>query len=154
MKNKNAYNMKTFLFVIVSILLATSFTTWVDANDSGIKSLVLRTIMQELNKNMQTVTDAISRGDWNQVVKTAPLIADHPQPPLAEKVHILSFAGFDASKFKNFDKQTHQAAKELEEVSMKQDGKGAIAKFATLQNSCLTCHQSFKKAFKEHFYEK
>ncbi len=102
-KNKNTSIWKTSLLGIVAILFSASSGTWADANDSGIKPLVFRTIMQELNKNMQTVTDAISRGDWNQVAKTAPLIADHPQPPLAEKVRILSFAGSDVSKFKNFD---------------------------------------------------
>lgn len=113
MKNANTYNRKTSLFVIVAILLAASSETWADANNNGAKQIVLRTIMLELNKNMQTVTDAISREDGEQMAKTAPLIADHPQPPLSEKVRILSFAGSDASKFKSFDKQTHQAAKEL-----------------------------------------
>ncbi len=132
MKNANTYNRKTSLFVIVAILLAASSVTWADANNNGAKPIVLRTIMLELNENMQTVTDAISREDWEQMAKIAPLIADHPQPPLSEKVRILSFAGSDASKFKSFDKQTHQAAKELEEVVMEQDGKGVIAKFETL----------------------
>ncbi len=76
------------------------------------------------------------------------------QPLIAEKMRMLSFAGSNVSKFKSFDKQTHQAAKELEEVAIKLGGKGAIAKFATHQNSCLDCHQSFRETFKEHFYGK
>lgn len=76
MKNANTYNRKTSLFVIVAILLAASSETWADANNNGAKQIVLRTIMLELNKNMQTVTDAISREDWEQMAKTAPLIAD------------------------------------------------------------------------------
>lgn len=88
------------------------------------------------------------------MAKTAPQIANHPRPPIAEKMRILRFAGSNVTKFKSLDKQTHQAAKELEEIAMKEDGTGAIAKFATLQNSCLDCHQSFRKTFKEHFYGK
>jgi hypothetical protein len=50
---------------------------------------------------------------WEQVAGTASQIAKHPQPPIAEKdAHILGFAGSNVSKFKSFDEQTHQAAKE------------------------------------------
>ena len=142
------------LIVLMTILTAISSATWADENDSAVKPLKLRNIMQKLSINMQIVTDAISREDWEQVVKTAPQIANHPQPPIAEKMHILRFAGSNVNKFKSFDKQTHQAAKELEEIAMNKDGKGVIAQFATLQKSCLACHQSFRKTFKEHFYGK
>jgi len=151
---KDIWLKQVALIVLMTILTAISSATWADENDSSFKPLALKTIMQKLSKDMQTVTDAISREDWGQVAKTAPLVANHPQPPIAEKMRILSFAGSKVSKFKSFDKQTHQAAKELEKVAIKQDGKGAIAKFATLQNSCLDCHQNFRETFKEHFYGK
>ena len=32
------------------------------------------------------------------------------------------------------------------------DGQAVIASFETLQNSCLACHQDFRKPFVEHFY--
>ena len=67
----------------------------------------------------------------------------------AEKMRTVSFVDSDASKFKGFDRQTPQAAKKLGEVPRKQDRNAAIA---TLQGSCLACHQSFAKPFKEHFY--
>jgi cysteine synthase len=100
------------------------------------------------------VTDAISREDWEQVAITASQIDNHPQPPIAEKLRILRFAGSNVIKFNGFDKQTHQAIKELEEIAIKIDGNGAIAQFATLRNSCLACHQIFRNIFKEYFYGK
>lgn len=112
----------------------------------------LRRIMQELGKDMQAITDGISREDWERVAKTAPRIAGHRQPPFAEKVRILSFAGSDASRFRQFDEQTHQGAKALEEESKRGNGQAVIASFAILQNACLGCHQSFRKPFLEHFY--
>jgi len=36
---------------------------------------------------------------------------------------------------------------------VRSDGQAVISSFATLQNSCLACHQSFPKPFVEHFYE-
>ncbi len=154
MKSENVHNVKIPLLVIAATSLFACSGAWANAIDNRTKPLALHTIMEELNKNMQIVTDAISREDWGQMAKTAPQIANHPQPPIAEKMRILSFAGSNVSKFKSFDKQTHQAAKELEEIAMKKDGEGTIAQFATLQKSCLACHQGFRKTFKEHFYGK
>lgn len=66
-----------------------------------------------MGKNMQIITDNIARVDWEMVAKIAPLVADHPQPPLGEKMRILSFVGNDAGKFKGYDEKTHQAAQAL-----------------------------------------
>lgn len=140
------------LFMIVVIFTAAGVATGADADDDGVAPLALRGIMGELNRNMQTVTDAVSRENWEQAAKTAPRIADHPQPPIMEKLRILSFAGSGVQKFKDFNRQTHLAAKHLEEVAGKQDGHAVIAAFAALQSSCLACHQDLRKPFKEHFY--
>jgi len=86
------------------------------------------------------------------VAKIAPWIAEHPQPPLGEKMRVLAFIGTDASKFESHDEITHQAARALEQVAARNDGQGVIAVFANLQNGCLACHQSFRKPFVEHFY--
>ncbi len=124
---------------------------WADGNATA-APMELRRIMQELGKDMQVVTDGIAREDWERVAKTAPKIADHRQPPFAEKMRILAFAGSNAGRFKRFDEQTHQAATALEQAARRGDGQVAIASFATLQNSCLACHQEFRKPFVEHFY--
>jgi hypothetical protein len=39
-----------------------------------------------------------------------PKVAAHPEPPLTEKMRILAYLGADATKFRNFDAQTHEAA--------------------------------------------
>lgn len=122
-----------------------------DAGKEKAKPLVLRKIMQDLGKDMQTVTDGISREDWALVAETAPRIAAHPQPPMGERMRILAFVGSDAGKFKEYDKQTHQAARALEKAAIHSDGQAVISNFATLQTTCLACHQQFRKPFQEHF---
>lgn len=52
------------LVVFMTILTAISSATWADENDSAFKPLALRNIMQKLSKNMQIVTDVISREGW------------------------------------------------------------------------------------------
>lgn len=114
--------------------------------------LALQSIMKELGRNMQAVTDGISREDWMLVEKTAPLIADHPQPPLAEKMRIMSFMGSNMGKFKAYDGETHQAAVTLGQAAANRDAQAVIAAFQTLQTACHACHRDFRKPFVEHFY--
>lgn len=133
------------------ILTCAGSPAWSDTT-AGTQPLELRRIMQELGKNMQDVTAGISREDWALVASIAPRIADHPQPPISEKMRILSFVGTDMGRFKGYDGKTHQAARALEEAAAGGDGNSVIAAFANLQGSCLACHQSFRKPLVAHFY--
>ena len=117
-------------------------------SETAPEPLALQKIMRDMGKNMQVIADGISREDWKLIEKTATLIADHPQPPLNEKIRILTYVGTDVSKFKSHDGKTHEAARVLEESAARKDGYAIIADFATL------CHQSFRKSFQEHFYGK
>lgn len=145
---------KTFFAATVIGLLLVATCTQVLAEDDGkeIKPLALRKIMQDLGESMQTVTDGISREDWQLVLSEAPLIANYPQPPLTEKVRLLRFAGSNVARFKGHDKRTREAAQQLESAAASGDGLSVIASFATLQKSCLACHQDFRKEFVQHFY--
>lgn len=112
--------------IFAAAILAVSITSnglhASEVENSKEEPLVLRQIMIALGKDMQTVTDAISREDWVRVAETASIIADHPQPPFTEKVRILAFVGSDAGRFKQFDKQTHQAATIMEQAAKRGDG--------------------------------
>jgi cytochrome c556 len=114
--------------------------------------LAMRGIMQDLGRHMQTVTLAIAREDWALVEKTAPLIAQHAQPPLMEKTRILRFVGTDMGKYKSHDHITHEAAHELAQAAKNKDGMAVIAAFQSVQTGCYGCHQEFRKPFVEHFY--
>ena len=114
--------------------------------------LSMRGIMQDLGRHMQTVTQAIALEDWALVEKTAPLIAQHPQPPLMEKTRILRFVGTDMGKYKSHDHKTHEAAHELAQAGKNKDGMAVIAAFQSVQTGCYGCHQEFRKPFVEHFY--
>jgi len=115
---------------------------------------VLRTIMRDMGKNMQVIADAISREDWARVARTAPLLADRPQPSMAEKIRLLGFLGTNAAAFRGYDKQTRHAVRALELAAMRRDGNAVISAFARLDGSCLGCHRDFRKPFLEAFQEK
>lgn len=116
--------------------------------------LALQRVMKELGKNMQIVTDGISREDWVLVEHTAHQIGEHPEAPPDEKIRIISFMGSNMGKFKSFDAQTHEAAHEMAEAAQDKNGQSVIAAFQKLQTGCLACHHTFRPAFTEHFYGK
>lgn len=114
--------------------------------------MALTRIMQDLGTDMQGVVDAMAREDWNTAGKLALRIADHPEPPLTEKVRILAFVGTSAGRFRGYDRQAHDAAQALARAAQRRDGAAAIAAFAKVQTACLGCHQNFRASFQAHFH--
>lgn len=116
--------------------------------------LALQGIMKDMGRNMQAIVDGLSREDYAKAERAALAIADHPQPPVGEKIRVMSFIGGSAPRFKAFDGETHDNAKALARASKSGNGEEAIAAFRKLQSSCLACHQVFRQPFQEHFYGK
>lgn len=134
--------------------LVCSMTMQVSATDAPDQTteMALTGIMRDLGKEMQAVTDAIAHENWPTVATLATQIAEHPQPPLAEKLRILAFVGKDTSSFRSYDKQTHEAAQLLAQAARRRDGVATITAFADVQTACLACHQQFRKPLQEHFH--
>jgi cytochrome c556 len=135
-------------------LLASSCLLFAASGAYAAEPLALQKIMKDLGKNMQAITDGISRGDWELVEKTAPLIADHPKPPFGEKLRILGFVGTNMNKYKEYDGETHDQAQAVGKAAKARDGQGVILAFQKLQTGCYNCHSEFRKPFVEHFYGK
>lgn len=117
-------------------------------------ALVLRHIMQDLDKNTRAISHGIEEKDWPLVAKLAALIADHPTPPLGEKVRILTYLGTDALAFRGLDKDAEAAAASVQKAAEKEDGSGVIAAFGRMQSACMACHESYRAPFLQHFYGK
>ena len=141
----------TLLIVLSTTLIVLSVAQVSRANEQA-TPMALRTVMEQLEQNMQSVTSAIAREDWAKVTQLAPQIGSHPQPPLREKMRVLTWLGANAGEFRGFDKQTHEAAEAMGAAAARSDGDAVIAAFAKVQQSCLSCHQSYRTSFKEHFY--
>ena len=141
------------LLSAVCVGIAAGLAAGVASADDA-KPMALRGVMQQLGRDMQAVTGAISQEHWALVARLAPKIASHAEPPLSEKMRILAWLGTDAGKFRGFDEQVHQAADAMGAAAKRGDGQAVIQDFAKVQQSCLACHQNFRKSFQEHFYEK
>ncbi|MFA7625296.1 MAG: cytochrome c [Pusillimonas sp.] len=148
----NILKLPSLLGIFFSVIL-TVFTTNLKAQTVQVEDpMNLRTIMEKLGHDMETVTRAISTEDWLLISKLAPEIAHHAEPPMSEKVQILTWLGTDAGEFRSFDMQVQEAATEMGEAAKQADGQRVIGAFAKTQQSCLACHQSFRQPFIKRFY--
>lgn len=134
------------LIIFTCLLLA---DTGVQASDP----LALQQIMSDMGKNMQTITQGISGEDWGLVEKTATLIANHPQPHFTEKVEILGFIGTNLGRFREYDAQTRNQARNVGKKARTGDGPAVIDEFQRLQVACYNCHGEFRDLFRERFYQ-
>ncbi|HEX5959878.1 MAG TPA: cytochrome c [Rhodanobacteraceae bacterium] len=121
--------------------------------DEPPKPMVLRSVMQQLDRDMQAVTAAIAREDWPRVAALAPKIGEHPAPPLGEKLRILAWLGTDAGKFRSYDTGVREASAAMGDAATRGDGHTVIAGFAKVQQACLGCHQTFRARFVGKFGE-
>ncbi|MHC9511291.1 cytochrome c [Kangiella sp. M94] len=151
-----AASVKTLLISVMiglsSLPMQLNAAETVDETKNDSEPMALRLIMQDLELNMQKIASAIIREDLATVAEIAPLVADHDEPPMTEKMRILSFMGSDAGAFKSLDGVTHDTAMMLKEVAENDDGDAVIKTYADLLQSCVACHQKFKKPFVDHFY--
>lgn len=143
---------RSFFAVSFSVTLATVATALGAQSVEPAKPMALRTIMENLGQDMQAVTGAISKEDWQLVAELAPKIAKHAEPPVSEKMRILAWLGADAAKFRGFDGKVHDAATAMGEAAKRGEGQAVIEAFSKTQQSCLACHQSYRRSFVEQFY--
>ena len=143
---------RSFFTIALSMALVTAATGLGAQSVEAAKPMALRTVMEKLGRDMQTVTGAISKEEWTLVAELAPKIAKHAEPPLGEKMRILGWLGTDAGKFRGIDGQVQGAASAMGDAARRGDGQAVIAAFSKTQQSCLACHQSFRRSFVEQFY--
>lgn len=143
---------KYFSMAVTAVLLIVFAAALRAETDQPVKPLALQGVMQQLGHDMQAVTGAIATEDWFSVAQLAEKIAQHAEPPLAEKVRILAWLGSDAKSFRGLDGQLKDAANTLANTAKSNEGRAIITAFSEVQHSCLACHQEFREPFVKHFY--
>ncbi len=141
---------KQSTFVVA--LFVTLLSSQAMAETTSKESQTLLEVMLDMGKEMQHITSAISSEDWTQVEESAAWISTHPKPAKSQRMRIMKFLGGEIAQFKDSDMKTHAAARELAKMARTQDGRAVISAFSTLQNTCLTCHERYRKRLQDHFY--
>lgn len=150
MGTKHGLNRKTWVGALAMAALMGWGGALADEEEGGAPH-EFHEIMEDLGEHMVGITEGITHEDWIRVADHAQAIADHPRPPMTERVRIMAFAGTDVAKFKEFDSEVHDAAARLADEAAGGDGSAIIASFGRLQNGCLDCHAAFRTAYRDHF---
>jgi len=150
-KHRHAFGTVTLTVTACLLLWGFQLPAWA-GDATRVEPLALRKIMQELGRNMQAITDAISREEWVQVslrVKVSEL--GRIRAEVSKDAHFFSKRWLGGGC--NFwGELNHEAALAMKLAAASSDGKAVIQSFAHVQESCLDCHQAFRKPFVEHFY--
>jgi len=115
--------------------------------------LMIRKIMQAMQSNIIQIEQGIDKQDWDLVSQNALAIADHPAPPLFEKLRIFAYINTDLGEFKKLDKKTHETAKIIGDMALQDDKSNILATVTELKESCEQCHQVFRQEFQANFYD-
>lgn len=131
--------------VVPFIVLITVLVPVTAAAGEAESAAGLRFIMQDLGGKVRDIAEGISREDWHIVNRLALRIAEHPKPPMNERVKLLAHLGSEAKNFQRLDSAAHDSAMTLSAAAARSDGDAVIAAFGELQRACYSCHKLYRK---------
>lgn len=104
----------------------------------------LQDIMRDMGAELGRLAQALSADDLDRAAEAARAIAEHPRPPLAERMRILGRLGNDAAAFRAGDHEVHEAALAVRAAADAADRDALRSGFHRLMNGCLDCHTRFR----------
>jgi len=114
--------------------------------------LRLKTIMNDLAGEMETISRGVWLGDFKSIEAAAVKVADHEKPPMPERMKILGFLKGRAGGFKTADAKVHNNAMAMAEAAKREDMKGVLENFSIVIEGCVECHTDYRPVIVEHFY--
>ncbi len=126
-------------WLVVTALLMTPVR--VAAGDGPMEKM-----MQELSVNMARINEGIWREAFDEVAQGAEGIAEHPMPPLLQRLELLAELGTDASRFMKADKALKAAAVAVTEAAARRDLGEVLSRYQVLQQNCVACHTWYRKS--------
>lgn len=78
------------------------------------------------------------------MAQLAEAIADHPTPPMGERMRILAKMGEDAPRFRAADRKVHEHAKELAVAAEQEDMLQVLHFYHRLMQGCVDCYSEFR----------
>ena len=103
-----------------SWITATALASILSASAYANEPPSLLQIMQQLGRDLNQISDGMLSEDYAAIAKAAQAIAEHPQPPVAERTKIIGGLGADAGRFRQGDQAG--LALVLEAVALSLDG--------------------------------
>ncbi|MBE9532302.1 MAG: hypothetical protein IME98_05800 [Proteobacteria bacterium] len=138
-----------FLFLVTALFFTLLIGT-AEAQDE--KSL--KTIMTELEADMEGIVRGLNYGDFGAVETHALAVANHPKPPMAQRKEIMTFLGKEMNGFKKGDTLVHNAALKVAEFAKEENYTKVVVGYGVLLGGCVACHAKYRSRIVEHFEER
>jgi hypothetical protein len=106
----------------------------------------LVTVMRGLEDRMHALSGGLWRDDPTVVQRAAHGIAEHPHVGATDLARIQGALGDRFAGFLAADEATHDAAVAVAEAAQAGSTAGLMPAVATLQASCVACHDGFRRA--------
>jgi cytochrome c556 len=133
-------------FLLSLILLAFISIAMIQKNklDQGTKTQPIKTIMQRLMMDMQTIEVGIWNENYETIWSGAENIVNHPKIPVEQRKEISSILGDEMKAFVAFDKQVHNHADSLAKDAINQNMEEILKHYSIIQQGCVSCHGNFR----------
>ena len=104
----------------------------------------IKTIMQRLMMDMQTIEVGIWNENYETIRSGAENIVNHPKIPLEQRKEIKGILGKEMKAFVAFDKQVHNHADSLARDAKAKNMAEILKHYNIIQQGCVSCHANFR----------
>ncbi len=108
------------------------------------EATTLKEIMQGLRDALVDVSDGLLMDDFEQVVRGATAIAEHPPIPAAQVKRVAEELGTEMAAFKQLDTLVHDLSLEIRAAAEALDRNAAITGYQRTIEGCFACHKAYK----------
>lgn len=104
----------------------------------------IKTIMQRLMMDMQTIEVGIWNENYETIWSGAKNIVNHPKVSIDQRKEIAGILGQEMKAFVAFDKQVHNHADSLANDAKSKNMEEIIKHYNIIQKGCVNCHANFR----------
>ena len=116
---------------------------------AGDASKNMKSVMQQLTKDMQTLFGHIMKDEFEEIEKYAEKVANHDEPPVTHRLRIIGSLGTSFPAFKAHDDNVHINAMALKKAASERNIEGVLSHYAKVTSSCNDCHKEYRKQIQE-----
>lgn len=103
-------------------------------------------IMLGLSEEMTRIGAGIWAEEFSTIALAAEAIAEHPLPPLMQRLKLLADLGSNSSQFMAADKALKAAALEVVAAAKQEDLEAVLNRYQVVQQHCVDCHSWYRNS--------
>ena len=102
-------------------------------------------VMQRIETDMSKLIGHIMKEEYSDIISTAERVANHDEPPIAQRLRLIAELGTDFTNFKSHDDDVHINSVAMQEAAEKKDIDSVIVSYGKTLQSCNNCHKKYRE---------